>query len=108
MAPRMVTSMHVTVFVWPVSVIVEPESEFQSLRHVDAHVNQSARERVRGWGRLRQTADLMVPSSWPVSRNSHRAEWCRHEISERLSVSVARHAMSYVSHARIVPSSDAE
>ena len=68
-------------FVWPLSVIVEPESAFHS---------------------------RIVPSSWPEMRNSQSGECIKHEISERFSCSTERHAMSYGSHERIVLSSDAE
>ena len=49
--PRTATSRHVTVFVWPVRLIVEPESGFHS---------------------------RIVPSSLPVIRNSEMVETCRH------------------------------
>ena len=68
-APRVVTSRQHTVFVCPLSVIVEPLSAFHS---------------------------RMVPSSWPEMRNSHSGECIRHESSERFSCSVERHAMSYL------------
>ena len=59
--PLRAVARHVTVFWWPVSVIVDPESAFHS---------------------------RMVPSSLPVTRKSTSSEWTMHEISEASSRSV--------------------
>jgi hypothetical protein len=65
----MATSRHVTVLVWPVSEMVEPESGFHN---------------------------RIEPSSLPVITNSESADTCMHAISERSSRMIESVAMSYL------------